>query len=200
MSEAKTIGQAFADWQAEMPNVSKDRQGQGYRYAGLPELLSAAVPVLRRHGLAVTWRTRGDELGGVEVACVLLHPVSGGEMEASLRFPRPRAEEKRMSDLQSLAAAITHGKRLTLLAVLGWCDGVDVDSAGVAAPFEWRDELEACTRRIESCAEVEDGRRIARAFLQAMRTEQAGEADLAEAGFALRKAGEALAAKIDGGG
>lgn len=132
---------ALAATQEAMPEVPKSRKativtrGGGsyeYRYAALEDITRTIRPVLRAHGLSYAWDVaQGD--GGLVVTCVLRH-VDGHEERAS--FPVPVDTSARMSDAQKNGAALTYGRRQSLIAVLGLTtadDDVDgAESAGSA--------------------------------------------------------------------
>jgi len=135
--------EALAAAQEEMPEIRKSRTAQiatraggsySYRYAALEDITRAIRPVLRRHGLSYSWDvTQGD--GALIVTCVLRH-VDGHEERAS--FPVPVDTKAAMSDAQKNGAALTYGRRQSLIAVLGLTTAdEDVDGAGgTAAPSD----------------------------------------------------------------
>lgn len=116
--------EALARAQEEMPEVPKSRTAQiatrsgasySYRYAALEDITRTIRPVLRRHGLSYAWDVSQGE-GALVVTCVLRH-VDGHEERAS--FPVPVDTSARMSDAQKNGAALTYGRRQSLIAVLG---------------------------------------------------------------------------------
>lgn len=133
---------ALSRAQDEMPEVPKSRTAQiatrsgasySYRYAALEDITRTIRPVLRRHGLSYAWDvTQGEN--ALVVSCVLRH-VDGHEERAS--FPVPVDSGSRMSAAQANGAALTYGRRQSLIAVLGLttADG-DVDGADVGAPAD----------------------------------------------------------------
>jgi len=132
--------EALSAAQEEMPEIRKSRTAQiatraggsySYRYAALEDITRAIRPVLRRHGLSYSWDvTQGD--GALIVTCVLRH-VDGHEERAS--FPVPVDTKAAMSDAQKNGAALTYGRRQSLIAVLGLTTADDdVDGADAGAP------------------------------------------------------------------
>jgi len=128
--------EALAAAQEEMPEVPKARTAQiatrsgvsySYRYAALEDITRVVRPVLARHGLSYAWDVaQGD--GTLIVTCVLRH-VDGHEERAS--FPVPVDSGARMSAAQANGAALTYGRRQSLVAVLGLTTAdEDIDGAG----------------------------------------------------------------------
>ena len=128
--------EALARAQDEMPEIPKRHQASivtksgasfSYRYAALEDITRVVRPVLARHGLSYAWDvTHGD--GALIVTCVLRH-VDGHEERAS--FPVPIDGSARMSAAQANGAALTYGRRQSLIAVLGLTTtDEDIDGAG----------------------------------------------------------------------
>jgi len=132
--------EALAAAQEEMPEVPKSRTAQiatrsgasySYRYAALEDITRTIRPILRKHGLSYAWDVTQAE-GALIVTCVLRH-VDGHEERAS--FPVPVDSGARMSAAQANGAALTYGRRQSLIAVLGLTTADDdVHGADVGAP------------------------------------------------------------------
>lgn len=128
--------------QDEMPEIPKRHQASivtksgaafSYRYAALEDITRVVRPVLARHGLSYAWDVTQAE-GALIVTCVLRH-VDGHEERAS--FPVPVDSGARMSAAQANGAALTYGRRQSLIAVLGLTTADDdVDGADVGAPSD----------------------------------------------------------------
>jgi len=141
--------EALASAQEEMPEVPKSRTAQiatragssySYNYAALEDITRTIRPVLRRHGLSYAWDVSQGE-GTLVVTCVLRH-VDGHEERAS--FPVPVDTSARMSDAQKNGAALTYGRRQSLIAVLGLTTADDdVDGAESAGSAEAITESQA---------------------------------------------------------
>ena len=118
--------EALSLFQEECPEIRKSRtaeiatRGGGkyeYTFAPLEEITRTIRPILKRHGLSYSWTTAAGVLAGVlDVKCILRH-VDGHQEEAS--FPVPTGTSAAMSEAQKSGAALTYGRRQSLIAVLG---------------------------------------------------------------------------------
>lgn len=129
--------EALSAVQETMPEVPKRRtakiatRGGGsyaYSYAALEDITRTIRPVLRKYGLSYSWDVAQGE-GALIVTCILRH-IDGHEERAS--FPVPVDSKAAMSDAQKNGAALTYGRRQSLVAVLGLTTADDdVDGAEV---------------------------------------------------------------------
>lgn len=132
---------AVAAFQQACPEIPKkravrfdDRPGArvAYHYADLPTVTRTIDPILREHGLSYSWTTEGMEGGVLNVVCVVRH-VAGHEERVP--FPVPVATNAKMSAAQKNGAALTYGRRQSLIAALGIStadedpDGADPEGA-----------------------------------------------------------------------
>ena len=121
---------ALDAFQADCPDIPKDSKGHGYRYASLPAILKVVRPVLRRHGMVVTWSTCSAPDGAIEVKCLLRH--GGGHLcygSMTIHPDQVVSAGGRMAKVQALGAAVTYGKRYTMNALLGLEPDDDPDAA-----------------------------------------------------------------------
>lgn len=117
---------AVAAFQDECPEIRKTkkatitpnngRSGFQYGYAPLEQITRTIRPILKKHGLAYSWTVEQSNEKTMHVVCVLRH-IDGHEERAS--FPVPIDGGGRMSGAQSHGAALTYGRRQSLIAVLG---------------------------------------------------------------------------------
>lgn len=117
--------EAVAAFQEECPTISKSKTADivskrtgskfSYSYAPLEEVTRTIRPILKRHGLSYSWDVDEGEKS-LKVSCVLRH-IEGHSERAS--FPVPVEVSERMSAAQSNGAALTYGRRQSLIAVLG---------------------------------------------------------------------------------
>ena len=135
-AEVDQIAKALAAFQKDMPVLPKGRTakiyGKGgtrtYNYADISDVLSAALPVLSKHGLAVIQMTLidGDNL---KLRTKVIH-TSGQWVEGLY----PVAEVT--SDHQRMGASMTYARRYAICAALGVASDEDVDGedAATSAP------------------------------------------------------------------
>jgi len=133
--------EALSKFQEDAPEIRKSKTANivskrtgasfSYRYAPLEEISRGIRPMLRKHGLSYHWDIPGLAAGVMQVCCVLRH-VEGHEERST--FPVPVDGGDRMSAAQANGAALTYGKRQSLVAVLGLTTADDDnDGAGDAA-------------------------------------------------------------------
>lgn len=133
----KAFFDALANFQEKCPEIPKSRHvgfvtrsgvRVDYDYAPLDEIARVIRPHLKENGLSYSWNVHTDGGKVLNITCVLRH-IDGHE-ERSV-FPVPVATDGKMSEAQANGAALTYGKRQSLLAVLGLTtaepdvDGVD---------------------------------------------------------------------------
>lgn len=117
---------AMAAFQRECPEIPKDKTAQiitkkggkyNYSYSPLETIVRTIQPHLERNGLAFRWTTeRSERDGELNVVCISYH-VGGHEERAT--FPVPTDTEAYMSGAQKNGAALTYGRRQSLVAVFG---------------------------------------------------------------------------------
>ena len=132
--EAQREGRAaFLAMQKALPPVRKETEAHGYMYADLPTLLSAVLPVLHQHDLAVFWEGEEGPGGKTEhsVRCIVEHAPSGWQRTSCMSIDWAAWEAPRnMSAPQKLGAVVTYLRRYTLQDVLGFTPDVDPDCQG----------------------------------------------------------------------
>lgn len=120
------LAQALAKAQIEIQNPPLDSMNPHFksRFASLPGVRNAIVPVMAKHGIAVTQDLKNTERG---VACVTtLTHVSGEQMSfGPLEMPATKP------DAQGLGSAATYARRYSLLAAV--CVAGEEDDDGNAA-------------------------------------------------------------------
>lgn len=116
--------QALADFQEACPEIPKSKTAQiktrggssfNYTYAPLEAITRTIRPALKERGLSYSWDVEAVD-GVLNVICVLRHVE--GHVERST-FPVPTATDAAMSAAQKNGAALTYGRRQSLVAVLG---------------------------------------------------------------------------------
>lgn len=158
---------ALAKAQGQFEDVPKTRDGHGYKYADLADVLKMVRPALSAQGLAVFQHVSGDVL-----ITTLTH--SSGE-SLTTHYPLVSDGTARMNNIQKIGAATTYARRYALTTLLGIAadedtDGVDpkqsrgnVQSNGLADA--WKDAV------LDSLPEHATDRQKAEAFKDAILTE-----------------------------
>lgn len=156
MSDHKTLAQALAAFQAELPKIRKDETAKvtgenkatgakvsySYGYAGLDTVVDTVLPVLGKHGLSITSKsTYTDASFMLEVS--LLH--ESGERETGY-WPLP---DPRRVGPQDLGSAYTYGRRYLTLALTGTFPGGE-DDDGAKAQSAPRDSWENAQPRAQA--------------------------------------------------
>lgn len=126
MTQAE-FNEAFLAAQQEMPTIAKNRTATiptssgsySYSYADLGDVLSAALPVLHAHGLALAQAPVSSE-NQVGVATRLLHKSGHVEEFGTMLMSAGRTP-------QDAGSAMTYARRYAACAVLGVVADEDVD-------------------------------------------------------------------------
>lgn len=125
MENITGIAKALVGFQADMENVTKDATNPFYKskYATLENILTAAKPHLKKHGLAVVQFPEGDGL-----TTMIVHE-SGEALQATANLHMKDATP------QGQGSAITYMRRYALSAALGIATEDDDDgNAASKAP------------------------------------------------------------------
>jgi len=124
----KSLAEALAAFQAELPRVGKSQTANtgtySFRYADLADVSAIVLPLLGKHGLSFAAAPTLDESGRFVLRYALRH-VSGGE-SVSGDYPLPSSGTP-----QAIGSAITYARRYALCAVTGVA--ADEDDDGQAA-------------------------------------------------------------------
>lgn len=122
------IAQALADFQADMPAVTKSKKAKvptksggeyTYTYADLADVSAQAMPLLRQNGLAFSACPRRTE-HGYELVGLLLH-VSGESLQGALPLNGNQPQE--------IGSALTYARRYLLGCMTGLVTDDDDDGA-----------------------------------------------------------------------
>ena len=120
MGPAATLVEALANAQAEMKNPTFDKVNPHFKskFASLAAVRDAVVPVLARHGIAMT-----QTYGFTEGAQVLITTLHYGNDRLSSHVPLPAYQQP-----QQWASATTYIRRVSLMAIAGVCGDEDDDA------------------------------------------------------------------------
>jgi hypothetical protein len=113
--------------QGEMPEISRDSKNPFFKsnYVSLPTLLNVALPIIRKHGVLLTYQ--GIDIDGKPyLRIILTHVESGEKTESDLPLIK-------LDDPQKLGSAITYLQRYGLFPLLGLCPDASADDDGNVA-------------------------------------------------------------------
>jgi hypothetical protein len=124
------LAAALSEAQAEFTAIPKTETNPFFKskFAGLPQVVKAASPILTKHGLSVTQHIGYDDRGDT-LATWLLHK-SGQFICDTMRLHS--APAKGLSEVQGQGSATTYSRRYAYMAVLGLV--ADEDDDGQTAP------------------------------------------------------------------
>ena len=123
MSEKiENLAVALSKAQAAIENVSKDKQGYGYKYADLASCLAALKKPLADNGLSVSQLVNQDKDGKQLLVTLLIHE-SGQWLKSILCIESVIVKNKKGevtgNSLQQLGAGLTYARRYALSAIVG---------------------------------------------------------------------------------
>lgn len=122
---------AFAKFQGELSNASKDKKGHGYNYADLGMCINNAKEPLQLNGLAVT-QLMGDSDKGVTLTTMLTHQ-SGQWLRSSFVMEKAILQGGAgKNPAQAMGASISYMRRYSYAAILGMAQEDD-DAKGVTS-------------------------------------------------------------------
>ncbi|BAP28919.1 putative recombination protein [Edwardsiella phage GF-2] len=114
-SEVDKIFPALIKLQSEINNPAKDKQGHGYKYADLAQILNLSRDPLSENGLAITQYCSVID-GGSYLVTQMVH--SSGQWIRGF-YPLEKAGMRSVNDAQQMGAAMTYARRYNLAAMLG---------------------------------------------------------------------------------
>lgn len=133
MDGTANLAGALIDFQSQMPTVAKSQRAEvptkaggkyTYTYAGLADVMGAAIPLLTKCGLAFTACPQQTERG-YELVGILLHS-SGESIRGSLPIQGNQAQE--------IGSSITYGRRYLFGCLTGVVTDDDDDGAAASKP------------------------------------------------------------------
>lgn len=124
-----SLAAALVAAQLEVQNPPLDATNPHFKskFASLPAVRNAIVPVFAKHGLAITQDLRTTERG---IACttILMHKSGQTKAYGPLEMPATKL------DAQGLGSAATYARRYALLAVAGVAGEEDDDGSAATKP------------------------------------------------------------------
>ena len=116
---------ALSAFQGEAPSIDKSKRGEFHNYADLATVLSAILPLLAKHGLALSQGT--DEDNGRDVLVTRLMHKGGGCIVNTTRLVEVPPQGRRNNPLHAWGSAQTYQRRYCMLAMLGLAAGIEDD-------------------------------------------------------------------------
>jgi len=114
-ASVKHLGPAMLKVQEELEPVVKNAVNdfKSSRYATLPKVQEACLPILRAHGLWLSQHTRVCEPGFIHLVTRIIHLESEEFQESHLIMPAPK------NDPQGYGSALTYSRRYALQVSVG---------------------------------------------------------------------------------
>jgi len=131
-----TLAAALAAAQAEFPKIPRTRTvtvrtksggSYAFKYATLDDVLTATIPVLSNHGLAVVQPLNFTDHGDAVLETIVLHATT--DQRLTSRFPLNLVG----LDPQDTGSLITYMRRYTFVSMLGLAPDDDDDAQSAAA-------------------------------------------------------------------
>lgn len=150
MTDPKSLDEALAVFQADMPVLTKDKKGQvgnqKTKYADLVQVNAVVLAKLNRLGVIYTCAPHMLDDGKFVLRYQLLHVPSGEHRDG--QYPLKLSENP-----QQMGSAITYARRYVLLALTGVAADDEDDDGNAAAGRRYAQR--AAPQRDESAAEQE---------------------------------------------
>lgn len=127
-AEVDKIFAAVVALQSEINNPKKSKQGHGYKYAELAQIIELSREPLATKGLAVAQYCTAID-GQSYLVTQMIH--SSGQWLRGY-YPLEKAGMRAVNDAQQMGAAMTYARRYNLAAILGVAQEDD-DAASVPA-------------------------------------------------------------------
>jgi hypothetical protein len=146
MNYGTDFSEALVTLMADMPNVTKGKEGYGYKYVDFAEVIEKTRPVLKAHGFAVV-QTVGGEGENIRITTRLIHRTG---QEIVDTFAVPPVVLKGTNTAQQLGAAVTYGRRYGWVTLLGLAADEDTDGM----PGKKQEQEKTYTRPVKSEPEI----------------------------------------------
>ena len=119
--------QAFLALQQDLPAIELDAATKNYRYASLPTLLSAVLPVIWKHGFFLKFVGSRPAQGEHAETAVLRHVDTGDVFSSQMSSPIDFPAAGGVILPQKVGMVATYVRRYALLGLLGICAGYERD-------------------------------------------------------------------------
>lgn len=119
---------ALVRMQPELPAIEKRGESNNGAYGKWEDIQGAILPILSRHGFALSFKTVSEDKGIVVTA--ILHHEAGHDDSTDLRLPADTSGSK--NSVQAVGSSVSYGKRYTASALLNLRIGGEDDDAARA--------------------------------------------------------------------
>lgn len=150
MTEHKTLAEALAAFQADLPKIKKSSTNPHFhsKYASLEDISNVVLPALAKHGMS--WSTAPQMQDGKFVLHYCLTLSKAEQIEGDWPLPEPSA------NVQTTGSHLTYARRYCLCAVTGVAPDEDDDGnaasgskpetkPAVQPPAAWRATVAAAS-------------------------------------------------------
>jgi len=135
---------------SELSNISKDKDGYGFRYLSLEKLLEKITPSFQKKGLFLTQTSTLEENDNIVVETLIVDVVGAEKDNYVLyRTKVPILKDGKMNDVQKYGASTTYARRYQLMEILGIAAEEDADQPE-AQTDERIKEIEERKKAVES--------------------------------------------------
>lgn len=118
----KAYDEAVAEAKADIPPITKDRDGHNSRYATFAAIAKVVDPIISKHGLSYRFRT--EQTDRISVTCILSHRAGHFE-QTTLSGPPDVGGSK--NAIQAIGSTLTYLQRYSLVQMLGLAVAQDDD-------------------------------------------------------------------------
>lgn len=130
----KQFNYAISDFQKEVPRIVKRKEGHGYSYAPLGDIVEQIKATAAKFGLSWKWTNEFLADGMVNVTCHVRHVA--GHVEPTTVNMFIEEPNKMQSRNQMIGVAVTYGQRYSLIGALGLSTADDDIDGRVAQEFK----------------------------------------------------------------
>jgi hypothetical protein len=121
---------ALSEMQPELPIIERTAKAHANKYARWEDIVEKIMPVLQKHGFAISFRVGETQANKVDVTCILSHRA--GHSEQTMQ-PYPYDTSGNKPTIHAIASATSYGKRYTASALLNIVTKDEDDDAKAAA-------------------------------------------------------------------
>lgn len=123
----KSLYQALASFQQDVPQLLKNTKGYGYNYTDLSEIIKIINPYMKKHGLGFTQPLQKNEKNGIRT--IIFHIDTGESLDSYIDLIEG-VQLKGLNDFQVYGNAVSYFRRYALVSVLGLVSDRDTDASG----------------------------------------------------------------------